>query len=252
MANRADLPIGKVCRPILPLIAEVDLNRGETLHALMAGLLLMTMTLLPLSARARETGICDRAAQTAAAQTGVPETILRAIARVEAGRQMGGSFSPWPWTVNQGGAGRFFDSRPMAEDHVRQAIASGETNIDIGCFQINYRWHGAAFPTVDAMFDPAINARYAASFLVRLKEETGSWDKAIGAYHSRRDAAADDYLAKVAQQVSGPDDPRPVPDLGPRTAVLLVNGYPLLQGGRGKLGSLVASDARGTSAPLLR
>ena len=50
--------------------------------------------------------------------------------------------------------------------------------------QINYRWHGHAFPSLDAMFDPEWTATYAAQFLRTLYEERGSWSAAAGAYHS--------------------------------------------------------------------
>ena len=50
--------------------------------------------------------------------------------------------------------------------------------------QINYRWHGRAFPSLDAMFDPEYTATYAAQFLRTLYEERGSWSAAAGAYHS--------------------------------------------------------------------
>ena len=39
--------------------------------------------------------------------------------------------------------------------------------------QINYRWHGHAFPSLEAMFDPEWTATYAAQFLRTLYEERG-------------------------------------------------------------------------------
>ncbi|MEF3048075.1 transglycosylase SLT domain-containing protein [Pseudotabrizicola sp. L79] len=215
--------------------------------------LFLVLAALPLPVLASRQGpSCDHAAANAASQTGVPEAILLAIARVEAGRQQGGGFAPWPWTVNQGGRGSFFDSRDLAVDHVKQALSAGETNIDIGCFQINWRWHNEAFPSVEAMFDPDRNALYAARFLQRLLAETGSWEGAIGAYHSRKSDAAEGYLTKVAQHLGAPGDPpaaamSPAAPAAPRT-----NTYPLLQGGGGALGSLVAQDAALATPFLLR
>lgn len=198
---------------------------------------------------ARNAALCDSAAQRAAKATGVPERILRAIARVEAGRQQDGRFTPWPWTVNQGGRGQFFDSREAAISHVRSALAAGETNIDIGCFQINIRWHGTAFPSLDTMFDPDRNALYAAQFLLRLSDEMGSWDGAIGAYHSRHAEAASGYLTKVATHIGA----KPALSTGPEDAARRpANSYPLFQGGQGSLGSLVAIDTGSTPTSLLR
>ena len=31
---------------------------------------------------------------------------------------------------------------------------SGRTSFDVGCFQINYFWHGRNFPSLESMFDP--------------------------------------------------------------------------------------------------
>lgn len=200
---------------------------------------------------ARDTGVCDNAAQRASSATGVPEHILRAIARVEAGRQQEGIFAPWPWTVNQGGRGSFFDSLDAALMHVRTALNAGETNIDIGCFQVNIRWHGTAFPSLEAMFDPDRNALYAAQFLQRLSEETGSWEGAIGAYHSRRAEAASSYLTKVAAHIGAM--PLAVhSSLAEADVPLRANTYPLLQGGQGRLGSLVTIEARSAPSSLLR
>ena len=204
-------------------------------------------TMPGIALAARNGNICDQAAEMAARESGVPVDVLKAITRVEAGRSTGAGFSGWPWTVNQGGAGSFFDTKAAAMDHVSRAIESGETNIDIGCFRINIRWHGRAFPSLEAMFDPDENARYAASFLQRLRDETGEWEAAIGAYHSRRDAAAQGYLAKVVQVM----DDLPAPGQAPLT-VPRSGSYPLFGGGGGTLGSLVAGDARAATAPLLR
>lgn len=197
---------------------------------------------------------CDVAADAAARETGVPAAVLMAIARVETGRTIGGALAPWPWTVNEAGAGNWFDSADAALDHVAKAVAAGGTNIDIGCFQINLRWHGEAFHSIDAMFDPHKNALYAARFLQTLHDEFGSWDGAVGAYHSRKAEAAEGYLAKVAAVL---DAPLPLgtapPDrMAEGEAAPRDNRYPLLQGGAGGgNGSLVSGQASG-ALPLLR
>lgn len=194
---------------------------------------------------------CDFAAQRAAQSSGVPVAVLSAIARVETGRSVDGVLSPWPWTVNQAGDGSFFDSIEDATAHVQTAIDAGETNIDIGCFQINLHWHSKAFASLEDMFDPDQNAQYAASYLTRLQEEHGSWEGAIGAYHSRKDARAEAYLEKVTAVIA-----TPTPDLTTYAEAVPVardNRYPLLRGGGGQAnGSLVATDTEFNPIPLLR
>lgn len=137
--------------------------------------------------------VCDQAARRAALAEGVPLNVLRAISRVETGREVQGTLQPWPWTINVEGRGHWFNSEIKAKSYVFGIFKAGVRNFDIGCFQINYRWHGKAFRTIDAMFDPDENATYAARFLKDLYTEFGSWHAAAGAYHSRTPDLAKAY-----------------------------------------------------------
>ncbi|MFN4131102.1 MAG: hypothetical protein ACK4GC_15000, partial [Paracoccaceae bacterium] len=194
---------------------------------------------------------CDSAAAKAADISGVPVNVLMAISRVETGRTVGGVLSPWPWTVNQAGAGSFFQSAAEATAHVLRALADGHRNIDIGCFQINIRWHGAGFTSLEAMFEPTRNALYAARFLRQLHDEFGTWDGAIGAYHSRQSGAATSYLTKVSALMDNMQAP-PTPEVD-LTSTARDNRYPLLRPGKGGgYGSLVASALDRPAIPLFR
>lgn len=140
--------------------------------------------------------ICEAAAQRVSQESGVPLSVLRAITLTETGRTRNGAFSPWPWTVNMEGKGAWFPTRRDARAHVDRHFERGARSFDVGCFQINYRWHGDAFASVDEMFDPLANARYAARFLRELFAEFGDWSKAAGAYHSRTPLHANRYRAR--------------------------------------------------------
>jgi hypothetical protein len=129
--------------------------------------------------------VCLAAADAAADAAGVPRAVLRALTRTETGRTRGGTLQPWPWTVNMEGAGHWFETRAEALAYVEREQARGARSFDVGCFQINHRWHGQHFASVDAMFDPATNAAYAARFMGELFAETGDWSRAAGFYHSR-------------------------------------------------------------------
>ncbi|MCU0899949.1 MAG: transglycosylase SLT domain-containing protein [Cypionkella sp.] len=194
---------------------------------------------------------CDAAALAASRATGVPDAVLRAISRVETGRSVDGQLAPWPWTVNQAGDGSFFASVDDAMDHVAAAMAEGQRNIDVGCYQINIRWHGEEFASLANMFEPTENALYAARFLLRLYDEFGTWEGAIGAYHSRQAAAAEAYVAKVASHLSGPVEagaPILIAADTPRD-----NSYPLFrQGATRGHGSLVSTDFDSPVLPLFR
>ena len=140
--------------------------------------------------------LCEEAAARAAAASGVPISVLRAIALTETGRTKQGSFRPWPWTVNMEGRGVWFDSFEEARDYVAKHHARGARSYDVGCFQINFRWHGQHFASLEEMFDPDANAAYAARFLSELYSEFGDWSRAAGAYHSRTPTFAGKYRAR--------------------------------------------------------
>ena len=140
--------------------------------------------------------LCRAALPQAAEDSGVPETVLAAIALTESGRSIEGRLQAWPWTVNAGGQGHWFPDRAAAVGFAEELLRAGRTSFDVGCFQVNYRWHGEAFDSVSTMFDPESNARYAARFLADLARESGSWSAAAGAYHSRTPALAERYQAR--------------------------------------------------------
>lgn len=140
--------------------------------------------------------VCEWAAAQAARETGVPADILGALTLTETGRRLDGVVRPWAWSANAEGEGTWFDDPGSAIAFAEDRIRSGRSNLDIGCFQLNYRWHGAQFASVAQMFDPLENARYAARFVSDLYRETGDWRRAAGAFHSRTAVYADRYLAR--------------------------------------------------------
>ena len=166
-----------------------------------------------------DASLCDRAARSAAEHTGVSLALLRAIMLAESGRDSGQGRAAWPWTLQSQGQGHWLASADDAAALARDLIAGGETNIDLGCFQINLRWHGQAFPSLAAMLDPDTNARYAADYLQDLYRQTGDWRSAAGAYHSRDATRAETYVTRLValHDATGgtapppaPSDPRPI------------------------------------------
>ncbi|SPF81224.1 transglycosylase SLT domain-containing protein [Pseudoprimorskyibacter insulae] len=206
------------------------------------GALLGAICAAPIQATARG-NTCDEAAIQAAHELNIPTNIMRALTRLETGRRIDGALQPWPWTVNMEGDGHWFDTEDAARSYVFKHFKLGKRSFDVGCFQINYRWHGQAFRSVDEMFDPAANARYAGQFLQSLYEEKGNWEAAVGAYHSRTPKYANRYLAKY-QTIHA--------NLPPVRAAKIdrANGFPLLTSGAqmGGNGSLMPNTAG--AAPL--
>lgn len=208
-------------------------------HIMALVCVLLLLWVPPVGAATGPAALCEAAAARAAAETGVPEAVLHAIALTETGRSMGGTMRPWPWTLNQAGRGAWLETRAGALERIGAILASGAGNVDIGCFQINHHWHGAAFASLDAMIDPDTNARYAARLLARLHAETGDWTAAAGAYHSRRPGDAARYAARFAAHLAVLPAPDPAP---PRLVQVRANAYPLLQpGSMATPGSLYAA-----------
>lgn len=218
---------------------------------------LLLWVLQTAPALADPSDICLSAAQTAASASDVPLSVLIAITQTETGRGQGGETRPWPWTVNMEGEGHWFENRDTALAYVFENYNRGARSFDVGCFQINFRWHGENFSSIEEMFDPAANAAYAAKFLSDLHAESGDWSVAAGAFHSRTEVHAAGYrdtfdqfrTAAIAAGADSGGFSRSFPDA---TAPILLaaadappaprsNTFPLLQASAGNrsLGSLV-------------
>ena len=176
----------------------------------------------------------------------MPLRVLMAVTLTETGRNRDGALQPWPWALNRGGEGMWFPTQKEALAVLADAVAQGTGNIDVGCFQLNYRWHGAAFGSLEQMMDPGANALYAARLLARHAAGRGDWIAAAGAYHSTTPEKAGAYLARfepiyAALGTAGALAAPPAGDADAR-----INGFPLLKAGGGaSAGSLVPLAAAG-------
>lgn len=188
----------------------------STARALIAVVCMLSET--PVTAAPDASALCNDAARIAAAETGVPLSILSAIMLAETGRGRPGvkGLLPWPWTLHADGEGMWLDTRVAARARLERLRATGRTNIDIGCFQINLHWHGAAYPDPAVLLDPLTNARHAARFLADLHDRSGDWRVAAGRYHSHNAERAESYVQNLEQihatagsaTVTPPPEPR--------------------------------------------
>jgi hypothetical protein len=148
---------------------------------------------------------CVDAADRAERMFDLPSGLLRAIGEVESGvldrttRQV----APWPWTVDEAGAGQFFPTADAAVAYVTQQLAAGVRNIDVGCFQISLLYHPEAFTSLDQAFDPAANAEAAARLLVALRARASNWEETAGLYHSATPWRAAAYRDLVVRRWTG-------------------------------------------------
>jgi len=154
------------------------------------------------TARAQEIApelLCLRYTQNLERTLRIPSGLLAAISLAETGRTNAetGELGPWPWTINVNGQGRYFDSKEEAVEETRKLLDSGQRSIDVGCMQVNLRYHPTAFRSIDDAFDPMNNVNYAAKFLLSLRDLQGSWQQAVERYHSADDGRREQYRERV-------------------------------------------------------
>jgi soluble lytic murein transglycosylase-like protein len=137
---------------------------------------------------------CRKYIEEAAKKTGVLPEILWAVAKTESNFGSG----PWPWTVNVKGKGYYFSDKLSAKKFLRSLPKKIQYQVDVGCMQINWGYHGKGFPDLTKMINPRLNVLYAAYFLRELYAETGQWSKAVASYHSRKWAHGGQYANHVA------------------------------------------------------
>ncbi len=140
---------------------------------------------------------CAPALDAAEREAALPSRLIHTIALVESGRLLPGGVRAWPWTVNVGGAGLYFDSKAEAVREVVMLQSLGVKSIDVGCMQVSLLYHPDAFASLDEAFDPAANARYASRFLKALHGQLGDWPRAAAAYHSQTPDIGADYERRV-------------------------------------------------------
>ena len=190
---------------------------------LSAGLGLLALVFVPVHLAA-QTGksmtafdnICLAEAARAEARHGIPAGLMQSITRVESGRKMvTGEYMPWAWTLNDQGEGLFFDNRDSALAYLVKAVASPDHSVDVGCMQVNTKWHADGFADIADMLDPVHNASYAAGFLLDLHAAHQSWDEAVKHYHSSEPRKNVVYhrrvLAELERYMGQGTPPSPLP-----------------------------------------
>lgn len=144
-----------------------------------------------------DTDVCVDEILRAQVRYDIPDNLLLAIGFQEAGRKVDGLLTIWPWTANVNGRGAFFNSSDALENWVAETQAQGLRSIDVGCMQVNQKWHAHQFSSLVEAIEPKTNVDYAARFLTALYRETGNWWEAAGRYHSSTPALKEIYLRKL-------------------------------------------------------
>jgi soluble lytic murein transglycosylase-like protein len=98
--------------------------------------------------------------------------------------------------MNAGGRSYYF--RTQAEAIQAATLPGGQLRSgDLGCMQINTRWHGQRFRDAGHMLDPRTNVLYAGWYLRTLYLQHGSWHEAVARYHSSQGVHQRAYLCRV-------------------------------------------------------
>jgi soluble lytic murein transglycosylase-like protein len=104
-----------------------------------------------------------------------------------------------PWSLNVEGKAHFAGSADEAIGTFEEAQRGGAKFIDLGCMQINHRYHGGNFTGVAEMLNPRKNVEYAAKFLAQLHAKHVTWTMAVARYHAgpNNDPAQKRYVCRV-------------------------------------------------------
>ncbi len=139
-----------------------------------------------------------------AGESGVPASLLYALALTESGRPVGpgGGLRPWPWTLNVNGKGYRFETREAAWATLEDFLAQGQRSIDIGLMQINWKYHADRLKNAYLTLDPYTNLRVAAGIFRDCYRVREDWWSAVGCYHApspdpRARRRAERYQARV-------------------------------------------------------
>lgn len=119
----------------------------------------------------------------AARAENIPLGVLYSIGLTETGQH--GLLQPY--ALNIDGISMAPTNLPEALALFRKARDKGAKFIDIGCMQINHRWHASRFDSLEAMFDARRNVAYAAHFLKELRAREPSWTLAVARYNAGPD-----------------------------------------------------------------
>ena len=159
--------------------------------------------ILPAKELITDGALCSVAAKEAGIEYGVNFDLLQTISAVESGRwdNLQNRYVAWPWTVNVKGKGYYYASKEDAIRAVQKFQSQGIESIDVGCMQINLKYHGEAFSSLDDAIDPLKNVKYSAKFLRSLYSRHGqSWKKAAKRYHSANPEKGEAYTKRLERR----------------------------------------------------
>lgn len=116
---------------------------------------------------------------------GVPPALTYAIALTESQAVLGqGVHRPWPWTANVRGKPIYAQNKATLVAILNNEISHGRASFAVGLMQIYWSHHRKKFKSVDEALDPSINIEAGVAYLRDLKDKFGSYEAAVGRYHT--------------------------------------------------------------------
>lgn len=135
---------------------------------------------------------------------GIPPILLFAVANHESKPPLNVSNigKPWPWTINCDGNGYYLKTKQQAIFLANWKIKHGML-CDLSIMQVNWYWNNHRFKSVEEAFDPYINIKVGAQILQEHYQNHGSWEIAVGKYHSpSNETRALKYREKVRNELA--------------------------------------------------
>ncbi|WP_119678633.1 transglycosylase SLT domain-containing protein [Indioceanicola profundi] len=141
---------------------------------------------------------CLDAILAAEKELSIPAGLLLSVSLVESGQ----NGTPAPYAVNVQGRSLFPKTEREAASHLRDDKGKLRRNVYAGCMQLSVAHHKNSFRPVEKIVNPAENVRYAARYLVRLRQETGSWAAAVARYNGGTGDRRQHYQCQVHRQLA--------------------------------------------------
>ena len=111
----------------------------------------------------------------------IPEGLLLAIALTESGSHG----HPYPYAMNIGGRPYLAPNNETMANVINRYMSAGQNSIDVGCMQINIKYHARRFSSPYDLLDSATNVDYGARYLTELAVASNSWQDAVMTYHNK-------------------------------------------------------------------
>jgi soluble lytic murein transglycosylase-like protein len=141
---------------------------------------------------------CARAIAFYEKKYSIPKNLLYSLSLAETRKYVKRYKSgvAWAWTFQSNGSSKYFYNYHDALKFLKLNIAKGNKNIDVGCTQINWRYHKHDFKMKpELMLDPNRNVEWTARSLKKNFKKTKSWKKAVSLHHSNKNSQK--YVKKV-------------------------------------------------------